>query len=178
MAVHPLGALGTQKQESYGRRVMSKVLEAKNEKYSVLAGDFAANEQAQKELDDCLKHKLHTVSEQKCAIKKNEGLKESFLQLAVKKLLCGRLDEAEQFKGTNVSHEPDGVMVLVMGPDADAQDDYYYGINVVFGKPGTKPDLVTFDALGNKQVHKYKAQIIAAAEKCLGKKDKEHLASL
>jgi hypothetical protein len=83
----------------------------------------------------------------------------------------------ETFKGYDVHHNPDGVMVLVMGSDEDAQDDYY-GINVVFKKKGTKPELVTSDDLADRQAAKYKVQIIAAAEKRLGKEEKDHLASL
>lgn len=92
---------------------------------------------------------------------------------------AGYVEEAvgETFKGYDVHHNPDSVMVLVLGSDEGAQDDYY-GINVVFGKKGTKPELVTSDDLADRQAAKYKAQIIAAAEKRLGKEEKDHLASL
>ena len=89
-----------------------------------------------------------------------------------------KVEEAvETFKGYDVHHTPDGVMVLVYGPD-DAAQDMYYGINVVFGKKGSKPELVTSDDLADDQARKYKAQIIAAAEKRLGKEEKDYLASL
>jgi hypothetical protein len=85
---------------------------------------------------------------------------------------------APKFQGADVSHEPDGVMVLVFGPGDAGESGDYYGINVVFGKPGTKPKLVTDDKWADKEAKQFKTEIIAAAEKRLGKEEKEHLASL
>jgi hypothetical protein len=82
------------------------------------------------------------------------------------------------YKGYDVSHMPDGVMVLVMGSEMSSNFDDYNGVNVVFGKPGTEPELVTADKWGDIEVKKHKKEIIAAAEKRLGKEEKDHLASL
>ena len=89
----------------------------------------------------------------------------------------GVKEDVETFKGYDVAHQPDGVMVLVLGSDDGAQDDYY-GVNVVFGKKGSKPQLVTSDDLADRQAAKFKNLIIAAAEKRLSKEDKDYLASL
>ena len=96
-----------------------------------------------------------------------------------KRGLNAPVKEAEEVKFTayDVSHEPDGVMVLVMGP-GDGGAGEYYGINVVFHKPGTQPELVTDDDFADEEVKKYKSKIIAAATKKLGSEELKHLASL
>jgi len=104
------------------------------------------------------------------------------LQDEIKK--CKSIKESDDpdfhYTGYEVSHEPDGVMVLVMGDDG-SDEDYdidYYGVNVVFRKPGTKPELVAVDNRSEWQAKHDEAKIIAAAEKQLGKEEQEHLASL
>lgn len=89
--------------------------------------------------------------------------------------------KAKQFFATDVSHEPDGVMVLVRGSTSDMDDETfknYYGINVVFGKGGKVKDLVSNDKISDEDVKKYRNEIIAVAKKELGKDEMKHLNSL
>ncbi len=88
---------------------------------------------------------------------------------------------AKKFFATDVSHEPDGVMVLVRGSTADMDDETfnnYYGVNVVFGKGGKVRDLVSNDKISDEDVKKHRNEIIAVAKKELGKDEMKHLNSL
>lgn len=113
------------------------------------------------------------------ASKAGNVYKESLMSEIVRLIPRGYLSEGNEpkFRGYDVSHEEDGIMVLVMGPSEGHNDDYH-GITVFFKKSGTKPELVTGDSYSSRQAKQYKAEIIAAAENRLTAADKKHLASL
>ena len=179
------------------KTILSKPLRAKNAGkvlYNLIGDDSLLNQIDEVKLTDpeddvkqmvliWLKKNVPSLYKAVYHAKVDEG-KESLMSEMVRMIPRGYLNEgsAPTFKGYDVSHEEDGVMVLVMGPgDLDNGKHGYHsysGINVVFGKPGTTPDLVTDDKIADAEVKKYKKEIIAAAEKRLGKKEKEHLASL
>ena len=90
-------------------------------------------------------------------------------------------EKKEEFFATDVSYEPDGIMVLVSGSTVDMDDktfDSYYGINVVFGKGGKVKQIVSNDAISDEQLKNYRSEIIAAAKKELDDEAMQHLNSL
>ena len=70
-------------------------------------------------------------------------------------------ESSSEFAVSDISHEPDMIMCLVLGDDEGADD--YYGINVLFMKDG-EVDLSTYDKLAEKQAADHKDEIIRIAK--------------
>ena len=79
------------------------------------------------------------------------------------KELHNLLEGTKRFTATDVSHEPDGYMVLVRSSGTMADD--YYGVNVLFDKNKNFTDFSTADKQADDEAKKYKDEIIAIAKK-------------
>lgn len=75
-------------------------------------------------------------------------------------------NKSSDFVATDVSHDPDMIMCLVLGDSEGATN--YYGINVLFKKDG-KVELGTYDSLADKQAAEHKDEIIKVAKEAVMK---------
>lgn len=83
--------------------------------------------------------------------------------MKLKQLFSARqLDEENpSFWVTDISHEPNYVMVLVKGPSWE--EEHYYGVNVLF-KRGGKIDFGTYDRYADKELGRYRDKIVEIAK--------------
>lgn len=70
-------------------------------------------------------------------------------------------DVTPEFEVEEISHEPDGIMALVMS-DTDAEE--YYGVNVLIKRGAKEPELITDDPVADEEATKYRDEIIAAVK--------------